>query len=89
MFLRILMVQVNHEAMRESKSWRQSAYVIVQSNFLALRHAIRSQIHEPLKFRVKKLAHLSADVLQERLSCQEIELVAQVARVQVHARQRP
>ena len=88
-FLRIVMVQVEDEAVRESKSWRQGADVVVQSNFLASRHAVGRQIHEPLKFRRKKLAHVPSDVRQERVAGQEIESRAKFARVQVHARQRP
>jgi hypothetical protein len=83
------MIQVEHEPMRESKSWWQSADIVVQSNFLALRHAVRSQIHKTFEFRPKELAHLTSDVRQERLPRQEIELLAQVARVQVHTRQCP
>ena len=83
------MVQVDDEPVCKSKSWRQSAGIVVQSHLLALRHAVRSQIHKTFEFRSKDLAHLTSDVRQERLPRKETELVAQLARVQVHTRQRP
>lgn len=83
------MVQVEDEAVCKSKSWRQSADIVVQSNFLALRHAVRRQIHKTFEFRPKELAHLLSDVREERLARQKIKLSAKFACVQIHTRQRP
>ena len=72
------MIQVNYQPMRESKSGRQGADVVVRANFLSWRHPVSGHIHKSLKFRSENLAHLLPEVRQEWVARQELEFAGRL-----------